>query len=243
MQFFCRNKDVSRWGFIKCHKEAARDIVAAMKYCQKEDTRFDGPWEFGEPPKNGRPKLLNKDIIENDIIDLIDEEKIPILKIEQYKKAKQIYILSKPGMETRVSESTGKIGGRSPPWGGEQAGGPGAKIGEWLYGPPRTGKSTMARQNKPYIKMPNKWWDDYMGEDEVLLEDVEPSMEGWLGYFLKIWTDHWNFRAEIKGGSALIGPFKKFWITSNFAPNEIFKDEKILEAINYRFNIRMLSEI
>ena len=56
----------------------------------------------------------------------------------------------------------------------------------------------MARKNAPYLKMPCKWWDGY--KEEVLLEDVEPSMKDWLGHFLKIWTDWWNFRAEVKGG-------------------------------------------
>lgn len=77
-----------------------------------------------------------------------------------------------------------------------------------------------------------------MGEPEVLLEDVDISMKDWLGYFLKIWTDHWQFRSEVKGGSILIGPFKKFWVTSNYQPKELWgHDDALLAAICARFKI------
>lgn len=38
-----------------------------------------------------------------------------------------------------------------------------SKIGKWYYGESRTGKSTKAREGNPYIKMLNKWFDDYEG--------------------------------------------------------------------------------
>lgn len=30
------------------HWEYARDMRAAVAYCKKEETRVEGPWEFGE---------------------------------------------------------------------------------------------------------------------------------------------------------------------------------------------------
>ncbi len=91
------------------------------------------------------------------------------------------------------------------------------KIGLWYYGKTRTGKSTAASllSDKPYRKMKNKWWDEYAGEDTVIIEDVSLKMKDWIGDMLKDWTDHTPFRCEIKGGSILVQPFKQLVVTSN----------------------------
>lgn len=34
----------------RCHVESAKNALAAWRYCGKEDTRVDGPLEFGVPP-------------------------------------------------------------------------------------------------------------------------------------------------------------------------------------------------
>lgn len=60
----------------------------------------------------------------------------------------------------------------------------------WYWGEPNTGKSRRAREelDEFYLKMNNKWWEAYDGEKNVLIEDVDKSME-WMGSFLKIWAD------------------------------------------------------
>lgn len=222
LQFSAYSKNPLRWGFVKCAKTYHKygDPQLMLDYSNKEKTRFDGPWSFGTRPKaGGRPKMTCKEILETPVLDLIESNQISPLSLPKIIQSQQIYTLTKQKAVPRERDQD-------------------KKIGCWIWGPPRTGKSTEARESKPYIKMANKWWDGYLGEEEVLLEDVEPAMESWLGYFLKIWTDHWEFRAEVKGSSILIGPFSKFWITSNFHPSQIFKDATILEAIEARFEIR-----
>lgn len=34
----------------RCHAEPVKDMSAAIKYCSKEETRIEGPWEYGTSP-------------------------------------------------------------------------------------------------------------------------------------------------------------------------------------------------
>jgi len=34
----------------KAHWEPCKSMGASIKYCMKEETRMEGPWEFGEAP-------------------------------------------------------------------------------------------------------------------------------------------------------------------------------------------------
>lgn len=110
----------------------------------------------------------------------------------------------------------------------------------WIWGRTGSGKSTLARQlavNR-YDKMVNKWWDNYAGEESVLIEDIGQDC-AWLGDFLKIWADHYPFRCEVKGDTMMIRP-KRIVCTSNYHPNSIFKQGD-LEAIERRFKIKELN--
>lgn len=113
-----------------------------------------------------------------------------------------------------------------------------APCGQWYWGVPGSGKSYKARMENPgaYIKMSNKWWCGYTGEDVVILEEVERDAT-YLKHFLKIWTDRWAFRAERKRGTMFIRP-KDIIITSNYSIEQIFYDDKELQqALIRRFKV------
>jgi len=111
----------------------------------------------------------------------------------------------------------------------------------WYYGASGTGKSKLARQDNPgaYIKLNNKWWDGYNGEDVVIIDDFDKYDIGLSGH-LKRWSDHYPFPAEYKGGVKLIRP-KRIIVTSNYTPEEIWDDEATLGPIRRRFKCKKFS--
>jgi len=108
---------------------------------------------------------------------------------------------------------------------------------EWYHGKTGTGKSLKARTENPdaYIKLNNKWWDGYDGEEVVILDDLD-KYDVKLGGHLKRWSDHYPFPAEYKGGVMKIRP-RKIIVTSNYAPEEIWDDERTIGPLRRRFKV------
>lgn len=57
-----------------------------------------------------------------------------------------------------------------------------------------------------------------------------------LGYHLKIWADRYGHILETKGG-AVTDNYKKFVITSQYSPEQLFHDSETLLAIQRRFEV------
>jgi hypothetical protein len=93
----------------------------------------------------------------------------------------------------------------------------------WVWGAPGVGKSRYIREtfSPLYVKTSIKWFDDYEGEDYILIEDVDPSTMDNKAHLFKIWFDRYQFRVEVKGGSQLIRP-KLVIVTSNYSIEECF---------------------
>ena len=115
---------------------------------------------------------------------------------------------------------------------------PGIKYATWIHGPAGSGKTKAVADKYPdaYRKPASKWWDGYRGEEQVVLDDVDPSMSSWIGRFLKIWGDRYSFPAESKGGSAVIRP-GMFYVTSQYTIEEVFADAATREALLRRYII------
>ena len=115
----------------------------------------------------------------------------------------------------------------------------------WIHGETGSGKSLWVHRTFPgaYKKGFSKWWCGFNSDDPehqvVVLDDVHPSWPEKV--HLKNWADHYPFVAEYKGGSTVIRP-KKIIITSNYHPQQMFKQED-LGPILRRFKVVNVADL
>lgn len=115
--------------------------------------------------------------------------------------------------------------------------------GVFYIGPTGCGKSRTARDENPgaYIKNCNKWWDGYVNQEAVIMDDLDPQVSKALSHHIKIWLDHYPFTAEIKGGSLFIRP-KRVIITTQYTIEQLFEDPEVQAAIKRRSRIWKYNE-
>lgn len=218
------------------HVERCHDLLASVAYCTKETSRELGPWKAGELPfhrnnkrdwdamwelaKAGKMEEIPADVCLAATV--LCNMQVRIRCYSTIKCIAKDHAPAKPDLPELDNV--------------------------WLYGAPGSGKSFEARRLFPgaYPKSFNKWWDGYQNEDTVIIDDFEKGDEGKnhpLGHHLKIWSDVYEFIAEIKGGAARIRP-KRLIVTSNYSIDEVFPrhvDSALNEAVHRRFMERYWS--
>lgn len=211
---------------LKKHSQTAHwKIVGvdngASSYCMKEDTRIDGPWEFGLRPaqKNvkGSTKLRNATILELGVEECVRQELIPLKEYKRLTECVNLYRLNTtPAQHFPDTKGT------------------------WILGRAGFGKSHKAREMfpDPYVKPQSKWWDGYKGEKNVLIEDMDSNC---LAHYLKIWGDKYACSGEVKGGTVPLF-HENIVITSNYSIRYLFQEDNLVEAIERRFKVIELTE-
>ena len=112
---------------------------------------------------------------------------------------------------------------------------------EWHYGVTGAGKSYTVRTKWPdaFIKSNNVWWDGYQGEESVIIEELGPKQIA--AHHLKIWADHYPFKAEVKGSQLSVRP-KRILVTSNYSIREVYPDEQDYLPLERRFKVHRYTE-
>lgn len=211
----------SKVHFVNVQKDNGADL-----YCMKEESRVEGPFEFGDKPIKRNSKTDWDSVFLNAKRGNFDN--IPSdIKVRCYSNLKKIekdHIVCRDSKDLR---------------------------GVWIYGPAGSGKSRLAREQYPesYFKLANKWWDGYLNQKSVILDDFGKE-HACLGYHLKIWSDRYGCILETKGGASS-SSFDHFVVTSQYSIEEIWSgDQETIDAINRRFkkirldnNLSLFSDI
>lgn len=152
IQFFLNFEKPVRLAALKkfCPKAHFQQVLrdnGASDYCLKEETRLEGPWEFGLKPARhnvqGEKALKNKTILELGVEKCVEME---LISIKDYCKIKQC--VQQYNLNTQKAMDADDV------------------RGVWYWGDPGAGKSYNARLRYPdaYLKAQNKWWDGYTGQ-------------------------------------------------------------------------------
>jgi len=110
---------------------------------------------------------------------------------------------------------------------------------DYYWGKTGTGKSHAANAKYPnaYWKIAsNKWWDNYKGEDTVIIDEL--STECISIPKLLTWFDKYKCYVEVKGGTTGLRA-TKFIITSNLSPEELTANEKESHKAAFRRRIKV----
>lgn len=177
----------------------------ARAYCMKPESRMDGPYEYGEWLKGQGSRT-----------DVWELKKL----VDTGATLQEIWDIM-PGMYLRYSRAIKEVQLLKAPkrcWKTEV---------HVLYGPTETGKTRLVVDTygtAVYFKQKSQWWDGYMGQKVVILDDYY----GWLPYdeLLRL-CDRYPMIVQTKGGQVNFAA-EKLFITSNTHPTKWYKNEHIL---------------
>lgn len=184
----------------KAHWELCLDPIAARAYCQKKESRIEGPFELGiwNPPAEKQRvwKALAEDILAGKK-DYELFQKYPMQVITQFKGIANARTIVLPPRSFKTKTIL-------------------------IFGLPGVGKSRFIHSTFPeaFWKSPDSlWFDGYRGEHEMVLDDFY----GWLplGTFLRL-ADRYPLLLQTKGGHSSMQA-QKLLVSSNSLPTDWYK--------------------
>lgn len=176
--------------------QVCRSPMIQIAYCQKEDTRTDGPWSHGIAPKNTQGHR-------SDIDRLVLEAKAQPIFEDLARSFPSFALRYKSGLRF-IHELYAHP--RQVP-----------AVVNLILGPPGTGKTEYLQGRFPKAyKHPHgsKWFTTYSGQDTIIMDEFEGSFP--LNNLLQLW-DPLPAIQETKGGHVNVNA-ATFWLTANMHP-------------------------
>lgn len=196
--------------YPRAHIEKARSIENSIKYCCKEDTRKEGPWERGERPMQGKRSDL--DFIAERIKEGVTLADLAI----DHSAAFIRYHKGFTALKAAITEPR-----KEKP------------IVTWLWGLAGTGKTRYVHDNHTdiYIKDGTMWWDGYTQNEVICIDDFDGR---WPFRDLLRLLDRYAYRGQVKGGYTEINS-KYIYITCEYPPSGYWKDNEF-DQVNRRLD-------
>lgn len=197
----------------------------AKEYCSKEDTRVDGPWEFGDDSTIPRKRGARTDLIRfrdmaptSTYSQLLEEFPDVMARYPKFTQlCKSIKTYDRPPLNRDIQVSL-------------------------YWGEPGTGKTRRAYEIDPNIYVvpisDKMWFDGYNGEETILIDDFTGWMK--LDLLLRL-LDRYPIQMQVKGSFTWLH-HKHIIVTSNKFITEWY-DWKKHGEIKYRALRRRFHEI
>lgn len=188
----------------------------ARDYAMKDETREDGPWEFGDWKSGGQGKRCDLD----NVVDLLQEGQ-SILEVAD--ECPKEYIKYSKGIEKWKAL-------HYPPRDWNEA--PEVIV---IEGPTGSGKTRWVYDTygdkSIYHKMGGKWWDGYEQQHVVLFDDFDKDIIPYR-VMLQI-LDRYPMRVEVKGASIELNS-PVFVLTTNVPMEGWYPYERNIDALRRR---------
>lgn len=175
----------------------------ARAYCSKEESREEGPWEYGQWEKGGQGTRTDLGQVKRRLdegaseVEIADEFfSIWARNFKAFREYKRIKTKPRDFATENIV----------------------------IIGPPGVGKSRMAHSDSPdyYSKDGSQWWDGYQGNPVVIFDDFKgcyPYTE-----LTKV-MDRYGYQVQFKGGyHQFVTP--KIYFTSNYMPDTWYDTTK-----------------
>lgn len=194
--------------FPTAHIVYPKNLQKCIKYCSKEDTRVEGPFEFGDRPQQGNRSDLDavaKAVIDGTPLKTVAEQ----FPSHYVKYSRGLKLLREETQKHRDQDEGVTV--------------------LWLWGLAGVGKTYIPHQifgEDIYIKDGTPWWDNYDHEKCILIDDFDGK---WPFRDLLRLLDRYKYQGQFKGGYIKINsPF--IIITCEFPPWHFWEGNELKQV-------------